>query len=215
MCRTRPYQSIRGNLIEADDRHDVTSLLKQWQGGSAVAADLLVSKTYDELRRIARAHVRRERPGHTLQPTALLNEAYLRLLRNAPESADSREAFFRIMSAEMRRRLIDHARRRLAEKRGGGAAALAIDSVDVAADPPGDDSGKMLDRLDEALARLRELHPRTASIVELRFVGGLTTEETAAELGLSTGTVKRDWVFAKAWLAAALEGGPDSPAPDR
>ena len=189
-----------------NEPQDVTGLLKKWQAGSAEAAEQLVSRTYDELRRIARAHVRRERVGHTLQATALLNEAYLRLLRDAPESADSREAFLRIMSAEMRRRLIDHARRRLAAKRGDGIRPVPLDSFDVAA-PSGDGgSEEMLDRLDAALVRLRELYPRSASVVELRFIGGLTNEETAEELGLSTGTVKRDWVFAKAWLAAAIEG---------
>jgi RNA polymerase sigma factor (TIGR02999 family) len=199
--------------MKSNEQRDITSLLKEWQGGSAEAADQLVSKTYDELRRVARAHMRRERMGHTLQPTALLNEAYLRLLRDAPESADSREAFFRIMSAEMRRRLIDHARRRLADKRGGGIRPVPLESFDVAAPADGAGSEEMLDRLDAALARLRELHPRTASVVELRFIAGLTTEETAEELGLSTGTVKRDWVFAKAWLAAALDGEPDTSVP--
>lgn len=196
-----------------DDRHDVTTLLKRWQAGSSDAADLLVSKTYDELRRIARAHVRKERAGHTLQPTALLNEAYMRMLRDAPQSADSREAFFRIMSTAMRRRLVDHARRRLAEKRGGGARPVPIDALDVPAQPPSSDHEQTLARLDESLANLTALHPRTAQVVNLRFFGGLTTEEAAAELGISIGTVKRDWVFAKAWLGAALDAGEEDSDP--
>jgi RNA polymerase sigma factor (TIGR02999 family) len=109
------------------------------------------------------------------------------------------------MSAEMRRRLIDHARRRLADKRGGGAHAVALDSVDVAAVISDDESLNLLDRLDGALERLTALYPRTASVVQLRYLAGLTLEETASELGLSVGTVKREWTFAKAWLAAALE----------
>jgi RNA polymerase sigma factor (TIGR02999 family) len=191
--------------MSGETRHDVTRLLQQWQAGSAEAAEQLVARTYDQLRRIARAHFRRERPGHTLQATALLNEAYLRMLPEAPESVDSRDAFFRLMSAEMRRRLIDHARRRLADKRGGGSPRVSLDAIDVAAPTGDDDRERMLQRLDAALQRLGESYPRTARVVECRFIAGFTNEETAAELGLSTGTVKRDWAFAKAWLAAALE----------
>ena len=188
----------------------ITRLLEEWQDGDSHAAEILVSKTYDELRRIARLHLRGERPGHTLQATALLHEAYLRLLDHVPESIDSRQAFFRLMSAEMRRRLIDHARRRLADKRGAGAHPVSLDAVDLAASVSDDDAQHMLDRLDAALERLTVAYPRTASVVQLRYLAGLTLDETASELGLSTGTVKREWTFAKAWLAAALDANDSS-----
>lgn len=195
--------------MASEDRGDITILLERWRSGNADAAEALVKMTYDELRRLARAHIRRERRGHTLQPTALLHEACLRLLPKGPLSVDSREAFFRLMAAEMRRRLVDHARRRLASKRGGGAVVESLENVH---EPPAaaaeDDSKAMLDRLDGALERLGRLYPRTARVVELRYISGLTTEETAAELALSPGTVKREWTFAKAWLAAALESDP-------
>ena len=143
-------------------------------------------------------------PGHTLQPTALLNEAYLRLLPEGPRVADSREAFFRLMAAEMRHRLVDHARRSLADKRGAGILAKPLDTSIVA--PETDiDTEATFDRLDRAIDALNAQHPRAARVVQLRFLAGLTTEETAAELELSTGTVKREWTFAKAWLAAAMD----------
>jgi RNA polymerase sigma factor (TIGR02999 family) len=110
------------------------------------------------------------------------------------------------MSAQMRRRLIDHARRRSADKRGGGAVPTPLDAVDVAASATTQDQEALLTKLDEAIVRLEVEHPRAASVVQLRFIAGLSTEETAAELALSTGTVKRDWAFARAWLSAALDG---------
>jgi RNA polymerase sigma-70 factor, ECF subfamily len=185
---------------------DITTLLNRWKAGSADAGEELVSKTYGELRRLARSYLRRERQGHTLQATALLNEVYLRFLPAGPGAADSREAFFRLMASEMRNRLVDHARRRLAQKRGGGVRHVPLDTLAPAVAPDSaDDSGPMLDRLDRAVAELGARYPRTATVVQLRFIGGLTIEEIADELGLSPGTVKREWTFAKASLAAALE----------
>ena len=150
--------------------------------------------------------MRRERPGHVLQTTGLLHEAYLRLLRKGPGSVDTREAFFRLMAAEMRRRLVDHARRRLAEKRGGRIVHEALPSsgvvVAVAGEPQ--DLEPVFERLDKALVELNRAFPRAGRVVQLRFVAGLTTDETAEALGLSTGTVKRDWTFARAWLVAAM-----------
>jgi RNA polymerase sigma factor (TIGR02999 family) len=154
---------------------------------------------------MARAQLRRERPGHTLQTTALLHDAYLHLLRTGPRSVDSRDAFFRLMAVEMRRRLVDHARRRLAQKRGGGVPHQRLDSsVSIADVEQSDDNEALFQRLDGALNGLEKSFPRAARVVELRFIAGLTTEQTATTIGLSPGTVKRDWTFARAWLAAAL-----------
>jgi RNA polymerase sigma factor (TIGR02999 family) len=188
---------------------DITRLLGEWRAGRPEAGQEVVSLTYGELRRLARSYLRRERQGHTLQPTALLNEAYLRLLPEGPRVAESREAFFRLMASEMRHRLIDHARRRLADKRGAGAVAVPLDTSVVPPAPQSDtDVEETLDRLDHALDALAAQHPRAARVVQLRFLAGLTTEETAAELELSPGTVKREWTFARAWLAAAIAPEP-------
>ncbi len=171
-----------------------------------MAGEEVVLRTYPELRRLARAYLRHERSDRTLQTTALLHEAYLRLLRTGPGTVDSRDAFFRLMAAEMRRRLIDHARRRLAEKRGGRVPHEPVgSSVAAPVFDPEDDDG-LPARLDRALGELDKLFPRAARVVQLKFFVGLTTEEAAGELGLSAGTVKRDWTFARAWLAAAIEG---------
>lgn len=191
---------------------ELSRLLERWKQGDARAGEEVVSLTYAELRRVARGFVRRERAGHSLQTTGLLHEAYVRLLRKGPGSADTRDAFFRLMAAEMRRRLIDHARRRLAEKRGGGVVHEPLRSSAVTSPAAGDDPEPMLERLDQALEELDRTYPRAARVVQLRFIGGLTTEEAAEQLGLSPGTVKRDWTFARAWLAAAMQ---DDSAADR
>ena len=188
---------------------DISLLLEAWRAGDAVAGDEIVARTYAELRRVAHGFLRRERRHHTLQTTALLHEAYLRLLRRGPGTADNRDAFFRLMAAEMRRRLIDHARRRLATKRGGGAVHQPFStSGGIAAPDRPDDIEATLARLDQALVELSASFPRAAQVVQLRFLAGLTTEEAAEELGLSAGTIKRDWTFARAWLAAALRSDP-------
>jgi RNA polymerase sigma factor (TIGR02999 family) len=185
---------------------DITKLLEAWRSGNAEAGEQLVAMTYGELRRMAHARLRRERAGHTLQTTALLHEAYLRLLRHGPGLVDNRDTFFRLMAAEMRRRLVDHARRRLADKRGGGVIhePLQTSAMSTVTDSP-EDIEAMLERLDRALGELSSRFPRSARVVQLRFIVGLTTEDTATELGLSAGTVKREWTFARAWLAAAMD----------
>jgi RNA polymerase sigma factor (TIGR02999 family) len=186
---------------------DITDLLRQWQGGDATAGALVVAQTYGELRRIARAHMRHERFAESLGATGLLHEAYVRLLRNGPGTVESRQAFFRVMAAEMRHRLVDRARRRRAVKRGGGALCEPLDNETMAplsADPLPDATA--LDRLDEALTRLESSDPRAARVVQLRFLADMSADEAAAELGVSPRTVKRDWAFARAWLAAAIEG---------
>jgi RNA polymerase sigma factor (TIGR02999 family) len=185
---------------------DISTLLSRWRDGDPEAAEQIVARTYTELRRIARRHLRGERAGHTLQTTALLHEAWLRLLRDGPGPVADRDAFLRLMSVEMRRRLVDHARRRLADKRGGRFARQPLDtSVPAPAPDPEDDLEATLGRLDRALERLCNEHPRAAQVVQLRFLGDLSLEDTATELGISIGTVKRDWTFARAWLAASLQ----------
>ena len=185
---------------------EITTLLERWNAGSSDAREELIAKTYDELRRLARRQLRAERAGHTLQATALLNEVCLRMLPQGPRAAATREAFFRLMAAEMRRRLVDHARRRLADKRGAGAAHVVIDDVlATASAAPDEPVHASLDRLDQAVLDLAVSYPRAAEVVRLRFMADLTIDEVAVELGISTGTVKREWTFAKAWLAAALD----------
>jgi RNA polymerase sigma factor (TIGR02999 family) len=185
---------------------EITELLEAWKLGDAEAGEALVTRTYRELRRLAQAYLRHERRSHTLQATALLHEAYLRLLRRGPGTIENRDAFFRLMAAEMRRRLVDHARRRLADKRGGGIIHESLRDQAVPIGVHADsDIEAMLGRLDGALQQLTDSYPRTAHVVQLRFLAGLTTEETAHELGVSAGTVKREWTFARAWLAAAIE----------
>jgi RNA polymerase sigma factor (TIGR02999 family) len=188
---------------------DITTLLGEWKAGNVAAGEAVVSKTYDELRRLARRYLRRERAEHTLQATALLNEVYLRLLPAGPRAATTREEFFRLMASEMRHRLVDHARRRLAEKRGSGVRHESVDdALPVASATGEDDAAAMLDRLDRAVETLGQADPRAAQVVQLRYFGGLTLEEIAADMRLSIGTVKRDWTFAKAYLAAALDSPP-------
>lgn len=185
---------------------DITRLLEQWKAGNVKAGEELIARTYPELRRVAHAHLRRERRGHSLQTTAILHEAYLRLLRKGPGSVEDRSAFFRLMAAEIRHRLIDHARRRLATKRGGGVTHENCDVAALAARiDSSSDIESMLARLDRALQALAKSFPRAAQVVQLRFLAGLTMEEAARELELSVGTVKREWTFARAWLAAAME----------
>lgn len=195
-----------------ESRGEITVLLEAWKAGDADAGAQVVSKTYAELRRLAHAYVRRERQAHSLPATALLNEAYLRLLRKGPGNADNREAFFRLMAAEMRHRLVDHARRRLAEKRGGGVIHESLQTGTFVITPqPAEDVEATLGRLDSALHQLSASFPRAAQVVQLRFMAGLTTDEAAALLGLSAGTIKREWTFARAWLAAAMD--PESAPP--
>jgi RNA polymerase sigma-70 factor, ECF subfamily len=167
---------------------------------SAAALEKLLGLAYAELRKIASLHLRRERPDHTLQPTALVHEAYLRLLGGAVLSADDRVHFLRAASSAMRRVLVDHARARNALKRGG-ALQVTLDDAMRGHDVP------VIDMLvlDDALERLGAAEPRWAQVVELKFFGGLDVPEIAATLGLSPATVKRDWQFARAWLARALD----------
>ena len=182
----------------------VTRLLQAWSSGDLRARDELMPMVYAELRRRAAAHLRRERPDHTLRPTDLLHEAYLRLCaQNA--GFKNRDHFFGVASRLMRRVLVDHARARSAAKRGKALRVPLAD--DVAAAAP---AANLLE-LDAALDELVALDEREAQVVELRFFGGLTFEEAARVLGISVATAKSDWAHAKAWLFARLDSGPTVP----
>jgi RNA polymerase sigma factor (TIGR02999 family) len=183
---------------------DVTRLLQRWREGDPDAGARVVAATYQELRRIARGAMRGERAQHTLQATALVHEAYLRLFRDAPVALASREEFLRLMATEMRRHLIDHARRRRADKRGGGAVHEPVDEIDLPAAAAEESPEVFLARLDAALDKLMVEHPRVADVIRLRFMGDLSIEEAARALKLSAGTVKRDYALGRAWLAREL-----------
>jgi RNA polymerase sigma factor (TIGR02999 family) len=180
---------------------DVTRLLAEWAGGDEGALERLMPLVYQELRRIADRALGRERQGHTLQATALVHEAYLRLVQQHSAQFQNRAHFFAIASQVVRRILVDHARRRASIKRGAGEAPVILD-MDVADDAPSVDALV----LDEALEHLASLDPQQARIVEMRFFGGLTVEETAEVLKISPRTVKRDWSMARAWLRRELSG---------
>jgi RNA polymerase sigma-70 factor, ECF subfamily len=180
---------------------DVTVLLSALQKGDPNAASKLIPLVYDELRRLAAHYMRQERPDHTLQATALVHEAYLKLIRQRSVDWQGRAHFFGISAQLMRRILVDHARGHLREKRGGAQQALPLDEA-LSFSP---EQSRDLVHLDEALERLKELDARQSQIVELRFFGGLSNEETAAFLGISSKTVKRDWSLAKAWLHGELK----------
>jgi RNA polymerase sigma factor (TIGR02999 family) len=189
---------------------EITLLLQDWQGGDRDALDRLVPLVYDELRLIAGRHLARERRDGMLQTTALVNEAYLKLIDQRRVDWQNRAHFFAIAARLMRRILIDDARRRLREKHGGGAVQVHVDDVSIAAPASPVDALDVLE-LDRALHALEQLDPDQARIVELRFFGGLTVEETAAVVGSSPATVKREWAIAKGWLHRALttsEGPP-------
>jgi RNA polymerase sigma factor (TIGR02999 family) len=175
----------------------VTQLLVEWQGGDKRALDRLVPLVYDELRAIAGRHLSRESPSHTLQSTALAHEAYLKLIGQRRVRWQNRAHFFGIAAQMMRRILVDHARHRTRDKRGGQAPTLSLDDALAVTEPEADID---LVALDDALTSLERIDPRGARVIELRFFSGLTIEESAEVLGISPGTVKRDWNAARAWL---------------
>jgi RNA polymerase sigma factor (TIGR02999 family) len=179
---------------------EVTQILLDLRRGNPEAQDRLIPLVYRELRRIASAHLRHEAAGHSLQPTALVHEAYMRLIEIDRIDWQSRAHFFSIASSVMRRILIEHARANRADKRGGGAITLLIDEAVLAS--PGRPSELLA--LDDALNHLAQLDERQAKIVEMRFFAGMTEEETGDVLGISVRTVKRDWRVAKAWLYKEL-----------
>jgi len=178
----------------------MTQMLLEWRGGDQDAGNRLFATAYQELRRLASWHLRHERGAHTMQATALVNELYLKFFGGATVDWQDRAHFFAVAAQQIRRLLIDHARAGQAEKRGGGRMRLSLTEVNGLAAPGGED----LLELDGALRRLEALDPRAASIVELRYFGGLTEREAAEVAGISVATLKRDWDFARTWLIHQL-----------
>jgi RNA polymerase sigma factor (TIGR02999 family) len=179
----------------------VTELLVRWRGGDRNALDALMPLVYDELRRIAQHYLRGERPGHTLQSTALVNEAYVRMVAQDFPQWQNRAHFFAVAAQLMRQILVDHARSYRAAKRGGGVCKLALEDAQGSAAPQDVD----IIALDDALKTLATMDEQQSRVVELKFFGGLSIEDTAEVLGISASTVKRDWITARAWLYRELD----------
>ena len=186
-----------------DTSPDLTQLLLAWGDGDHGALDELAPQIYRELKKLAKSYLRRERAGHTLQPTALAHEAFIKLIDQRDVRWRNRAHFFGIAAQAMRRILVDHARARFAEKRGSGGAVVSLDEAIDVSDPRAD----QLIALDEALKRLAQFDPNKGRVIELRYFGGLTLEETAEVLGVSRATVVREWRMAKAWLYGELKKG--------
>jgi len=182
----------------------ITRLLVDWRGGDQAALEQLMPLVHDELRRLARRHMAHERVGHTLQATALVNEAFVRLIDVRQVKWQDRAHFFAMSSRLMRRILVDFARSKGYQKRGGGAQKVSLDDALVVATEPGQD----LVALDDALNALAAFDARKSQVVEMRFFGGLSVEETAEALNVSVDTVMRDWKLAKAWLLRELKKSP-------
>jgi RNA polymerase sigma factor (TIGR02999 family) len=187
-------------MIDSPGPAEITRLLIDWRGGDQAALEQLIPLVHDELRRLARRHMAHERVGHTLQATALVNEAFVRLIDVRQVKWQDRAHFFAMSSRLMRRVLVDFARSKGYQKRGGGAQKVSLDEALVVAREPGED----LVALDDALNALAAFDARKAQVVEMRFFGGLSVEETAEALNVSVDTVMRDWKLAKAWLLREL-----------
>jgi RNA polymerase sigma factor (TIGR02999 family) len=185
----------KGVRVSESSPQPVSALLIKWRAGDPEALQVLIPLVYQELRRIAQHHLQQERPGHTLQSTALVHEAYLRLMKQGPVEIEHRPHFLAVASRLMRQILVDHARGRRAAKRGGGFKLEINDAVNAQKTQSVD-----LIALDDALSELAELDPQQSRIVELRFFGGLSIDETAEIVGVSPTTVKREWATARAWL---------------
>jgi len=183
--------------VKTNSSQEVTVFLKAWSGGDREAADRLMMLVYDEMRRLAASYLRQQRSDHTLQPTALVHEAYMKLIDVSQVNWQDRAHFFAVAAQTMRHILVDHARAVAADKRGGGAQKITLnEAVSFSNQPQNVD----LLALDEALQKLAEQDATQSRIVELRFFGGLTVEETAEVLRISPATVKREWSTARAWL---------------
>ena len=182
--------------------NEITQLLKDWSSGDQTALDKLMPLVYEELHQLAHQHMRREQPGHMLQTSALINEAYLRLVDQPQIRWESRAHFFGIAARLMRRILVDEARKRNSAKRGGRAIEVSlVEGANIA-----QEQAANVVALDDALKTLQAIDSRQSEIVELRFFGGLSIEETAEVLKVSPGTVMRDWTFARAWLRQQMDG---------
>ena len=193
----------RNSFMPTPDSHEITRLLLAWGEGDPAALEQLMPLVYSELRRLAQGYMRRERAGHTLQTTALIHEAYLRLIDAGQVRLENRTHFFAIAARLMRQILVDFARARGYQKRGGGAQQVSLDDAMMIGQPRDED----LVALDEALAALADVDGRKARVVELRFFGGLTEAEAAETLKVSPETVRRDLRLAKSWLLHRLSGG--------
>lgn len=180
---------------------EISVILKDWSGGNRGSADRLLALVYDELRKIAGQYLRKEKSDHTLQPTALVHEAYMKLIDISDISWQDRAHFFAVSANIMRHILVDHARAKLTHKRGGDAQRISLEDADSFSDQQDVD----LLAVDEALKELAKFDELQSRIVELRFFGGLTIEETAHVAGISPATVKREWTMAKAWLHRRLK----------
>jgi RNA polymerase sigma factor (TIGR02999 family) len=191
--------SDHSGMAKGQIRAEVTTLLAEWRNGDEPARNRLISVVYDELRRIAAASLKNEAAGHTMQPTDLVHELYLRVFEPGSVNLVDRKHLFAIAARQMRRILVDHARSRNAQKRGGGVSVDLSQALEPAAKP------QDLLVIDEALSKLAELDERAAQVVELRFFAGTTEQETADALEISVNTVKRDWDFARAWLYKTLD----------
>ncbi len=197
--------------MPANASNAVTLALRAAAGGDREAAAKLLPLVYDELRKLARARMARLKPGQTLQPTALVHEAYMRVIGSADPGWDGRGHFFASAAGAMRNILVDQARRKAAAKHGGDRARHELDVFDLAIQPPAED----VLALDDALKRLEADDPRKGQIVNLRYFAGLTVPETAAALGVSVGTVEREWRYIKVWLHTQLVDSPPDPDPGR
>lgn len=196
-----PHTASSGDQTTADS-DTVSALLQAWCGGDATALEALMPLLYDELRRVARVHLRRERVGHSLQATALVHEVYLRLAKGGQFAAEGRSQFLALAAHLTRQILVDHARRKRSVKRGGDQTILSLDDQTAAVHPPTVD----VLALDAALQELGDFDPRQRDLVELRYFGGLTIAEAAAAMRVSTATVEREWAVARAWLYQRLKG---------
>ena len=202
--RSVQFQTGASVQLTSGDDKDVTALLRRWRTGDKDAGEAVLALLYGELRGIAAQQFRRERPGHTLQPTALANEAYMRIVRGTPMEASDRTHFLALAARVVRQVLVDHGRGKGRRKRGG--EMLRVTLSEIHSEEP-DLATDVLD-LDTALIRLGEANEDAARVVELKFFGGLTTEEIASEMGSSIATVVRKWKFARAWLYSELATPP-------
>jgi RNA polymerase sigma factor (TIGR02999 family) len=194
------FSARLGDRVTDPSSQDVTEILLRWRNGDQEALDQLMPRVYDELHRLASAYLRRERPGHTLQTTALVHEAYLRLVDQTHANWQNRAHFYGVAAQLMRRILVSHARTQQAAKRGSGGLQLSLDEVAMKAKQ----REAEVVALDDALMDLAKIDPQQSRIVELRYFAGLNIEETAEVIGVSPATVKREWGTAKAWLRSEL-----------
>lgn len=192
--------------MDAPRTDDVTTLLMEWQRGDAAALERLLPLVYADLRKVARAHLGREQAGHSLQPTALVHEVYLRLVGLERLRVESRTHFMAFAARLMRQILVDHARRKHARKRGGAVTVVGLDTLPPRAEPSTGAADVDLLALDRALEELATFDAQQCRLVELKFFAGLSIEEMAETLGISTATVEREWLVARAWLYQRLAG---------